>query len=86
MLNESHQKPKPRRQQVPTRKRQDETSHLQIEIEKGKKKGGREEKNKDKPTSAQQERKVNISKEDCTQGEYAYFKLASTGGCSANTK
>ena len=37
MLNESHQKPKPRRNIVPTRKRQDETTHVQIEIEKKKK-------------------------------------------------
>ena len=42
MLNESQQMPEPRRQSiVPTRKRQDETKNVQIEIEK---KEGREEK------------------------------------------
>ena len=40
MLNESQQKPKPRKQEkgsiVAARKRQDKTNDVQIEIEKGK--------------------------------------------------
>ena len=51
---------------VPTTKRQDETSNVQIETEK---REGREGKNK---INQHQERK----KEDSTQGEYAYFRLA----------
>ena len=51
---------------VPTTKRQDETSDVQIETEK---REGREGKNK---INQHQERK----KEDSTQGEYAYFRLA----------
>ena len=51
------------------------TNDVQIEIEG---REGREENNKDKSTSATQERK---KKEDSTQREYAYFRLArSVGG------
>ena len=61
---------------VPTRKRQDETNDVQIEIEQGK-----EEQNT--YISQHQQRK----KEDCTQGEYAYFNLqGARGGCNAETK
>ena len=52
---------------VPTRKRQHETNHVQIEI--GKREGTLgEEKHKKKSASRTQE--------DSTKGEYAYFKLA----------
>ena len=56
---------------VPTRKRKFETNDVQIEIEKGK-----EEKKK---LSPHQESK----KEDSTQGEYAYSRLARSGGVVA---
>ena len=65
MLNESQQKPKPRDSIVPTRKRQDETNDVQIEIEK---REGREKQNK---VNQHQERK----KEDNTQGELSLIHI-----------
>ena len=57
MLNESQQKPKPRRQHiVPTRKRQDETNDVQTEIEKRKEK----KKKWSKSTSTTQERRQHV--------------------------
>ena len=49
------------------------TNDVQIEINR--KREGRDENSKDKSTSATQERK-----EDSTQGEYAYFRLARSAG------
>ena len=48
--------------------------YVQIEIEKGK-----EEKNKNKSTSTLRK------KEDITQGEYAYFRLARSAGTNTPT-
>ena len=61
MLNESQQKPKPRRPHSIRNKRQDETNDVPIEIEKAK-----EEKQK-------QNKSTSTTHEDSTQGEYAYF-------------
>ena len=69
MLNESQQKPKPRRQHGTHKKRQNATNDVQIKIEKGKKE---KKKNKKKSTSRTQE--------DSTQGEYAHFRLARSAG------
>ena len=70
MLNESQLNRNRGDSIVPTRKRQDETNDVQIEIEK---REGREKQNK---VNQHQERK----KEDNTQGEYSYFRLARSAG------
>ena len=54
---------------MPPRRRQDETTHVQNELEKWKE----EKKSK---TNERQERK----KEDSTQGEYACFRLVTNAG------
>ena len=80
MLNESQQKPKPTRQHiVPRRKRQDETSDVQIEIEKGKEKR-KEKKRKVDITYARKKtarRGNNIPKVPQVPGTYC----CSTYGC-----
>ena len=66
MLNESQQKPKPRRQHGTHKKKtQDETNDIRIEIGKGK------EEKKMKLGQHQQRKK-----EDSRQGEYTSFRLA----------
>ena len=54
---------------VPSRKRQDETKCVQIEIQKG-------EEEKENKRSQNQQRK----KHDRTQGEFACFRLARSAG------
>ena len=74
MLNESQQKPEPIRQHSTHKKKTGwKANDFQIEIEKGK-----EEKEKKKISQHQQRKK-----EDSTQGDYAYFRLARSAGGGA---
>ena len=77
MLNESQQKPKPRKQHS-THKKKDRmrTSEVQIEIKKGK-----EEKKKDKSTPATQERTQHARGIRILQA-----RKERGGGCSAEAK
>ena len=67
MVNESQQKPKPRRQHNTHKKDRMKTNAVQIEIEKGK-----EEKKKNVD--------INNARRDITQGQYAYLRLARSAG------